>query len=425
MTISVSYKFDDAVVLITGAGSGIGAALTRHCAREGASVIAIDRGHDNLLRGLDPSLRNKIDLRQVDVSDEAAVTRLLDEVRRKYPRLDAAVLAAAIQIRTNLDEMTAKEWRKVIDTNLNGVFYCLHAIIPMMKAQRSGAIVAFTSGLALTGWPGASAYAASKAALIGMIKSTAQELRNYNVRANVLSPGVRATPIFMDVSTETEREHYRNSIGIGEPEGVIPTLLYLISDASANLTGAVLEHRFTPVNERRSETMRTIKLATKANREETEMKKVIAAFLCSAWLMLGGATGESGQAQAQEKKLTDITFSLDFITLGRHAPFYVAIDKGYYKEEGLNVNIIQAKGTAQGIQNVESGIAQIGFTDIASLVVARAEGSTVKAVAVIYQKAPFCFFSLDPGANVTKLRISKGSRSAPIRAATSPTSLGR
>ena len=249
MTISVSYKFDDAVVLITGAGSGIGAALTRHCAREGASVIAIDRGHDNLLRGLDPSLRNKIDLRQVDVSDEAAVTRLLDEVRRKYPRLDAAVLAAAIQIRTNLDEMTAKEWRKVIDTNLNGVFYCLHATIPLMKAQRSGAIVAFTSGLALTGWPGASAYAASKAALIGMIKSTAQELRNYNVRANVLSPGVRATPIFMDVSTETEREHYRNSIGIGEPEGVIPTLLYLISDASANLTGAVLEHRFTPVNE--------------------------------------------------------------------------------------------------------------------------------------------------------------------------------
>jgi len=249
MTISVSYKFDNAAVLITGAGSGIGAALTRHCAREGASVIAIDRAHDNLLRDLDPALRTKVDVQQVDVSNEAAATRLLDEVRRKYPRLDAAVLAAAIQVRRNVDDMTASEWREVIDTNLNGVFYCLHGIIPLMKTQRSGAIVAFTSGLALTGWPGASAYAASKAALIGMIKSTAQELRKYNVRANVLSPGVRATPIFMDVSTETEREHYRSSIGIGEPEGVVPTLLYLISDASANLTGAVLEHRFTPMNE--------------------------------------------------------------------------------------------------------------------------------------------------------------------------------
>ena len=178
MTISVSYRFDDATVLITGAGSGIGAALARYCARAGASVIAIDRRHDNLLRNLDPALRSKVDLRQVDVANESAVAALLDDVGNKYPRLDAAVLAAAIQVRTNVDDMTASQWREVIDTNLNSVFYCLHGIIPRMKMQRSGAIVAFTSGLALTGWPGASAYAASKAALIGMMKSAAQELKD-------------------------------------------------------------------------------------------------------------------------------------------------------------------------------------------------------------------------------------------------------
>ena len=108
--------------------------------------------------------------------------------------------------------------------------------------------------------------------------------------------------------------------------------------------------------------------------------------------------------------MTDVTFSLDFIVLGRHAPFYVAIEKGFFKEENLNVNIIAAKGTAQAIQNVESGLAQIAFTDVASLVVARASGSTVKVVSVIYQKAPFCFFSLDPGANVTKLSQFEGLR---------------
>ena len=117
MTISVSYKFDEAVVLITGAGSGIGAALARHCARQGASVIAVDRTHDNLLRGLEPSLRNKIDVRQADVSSEAAVTRVIDEVRRKYPRLDAAVLAAAIQVRTNLDDMTGFSLAALPDGN--------------------------------------------------------------------------------------------------------------------------------------------------------------------------------------------------------------------------------------------------------------------------------------------------------------------
>jgi NAD(P)-dependent dehydrogenase (short-subunit alcohol dehydrogenase family) len=246
VTISISYRFDDAVILITGAGSGVGAALARHCAREGATVIAVDRRHDPLLEDLDAATRGRIDVREVDVSDEIAVATLMADVTAKYPRLDAAVLGAAIQYRTDLDQMTSAQWREVIDINLNGVFYCLQGVIPLMKSQRAGAIVAFTSGLALTGWPGASAYAASKAALIGMIKSVAHELKAYNVRANVLSPGLRTTPIFMNVSSEAEREFYRSSIGIGTPEGVVPTLLYLISDASANLTGVVIEHRISP-----------------------------------------------------------------------------------------------------------------------------------------------------------------------------------
>jgi NAD(P)-dependent dehydrogenase (short-subunit alcohol dehydrogenase family) len=249
VTITVSYRFDDAVILITGAGSGIGAALARHCAREGATVIAVDRRHDPLLGGLEAGARRRIDVRKVDVADEAAVAALIGDVKNKYPRLDAAVLGAAVQYRTDLDRMDSAQWREVIDVNLNGVFYCLQAIIPLLKSQRAGAIVAFTSGLALTGWPGASAYAASKAALIGMIKSAAHELKAYNVRANVLSPGVRATPLFMHVSSEAEREYYRQSIGIGEPDGVVPTLLYLISDASANLTGVVIEHRISPSGE--------------------------------------------------------------------------------------------------------------------------------------------------------------------------------
>ena len=138
------------------------------------------------------------------------------------------------------------------------------------------------------------------------------------------------------------------------------------------------------------------------------MRTAFATVVYALSLLLGAAIPGIPPASAQEKKLTNVTFSLDFIVLGRHAPFYVAIDKGFYKDEGLNVTIVPAKGTAQGIQNVESGIAQIGFTDVASLVVARAEGSTVRVVSVIYQKAPFCFFSLNPGANVTTLKDFEG-----------------
>lgn len=244
MPICAEYSFDNAVILATGAGSGIGAAFCAHCAAKGARVIAVDIAHDTLIGRLsDDGQRSRIDIQRVDVSNADQVDTLFDKVQMQYGRLDAAVLGAAIQLRIDIADMTARQWQQIIDVNLNGVFHCLRRVIPMFKSQRSGAIVTFTSGLALNGWPGASAYAASKAALIGMTKSAAYELRDHNVRANVLSPGVTATPIFVDVASEEEKRMYKESIGIGSPEGVVPTLLYLISNASENLTGVVIEHR--------------------------------------------------------------------------------------------------------------------------------------------------------------------------------------
>jgi NitT/TauT family transport system substrate-binding protein len=112
----------------------------------------------------------------------------------------------------------------------------------------------------------------------------------------------------------------------------------------------------------------------------------------------------SGPGRAQEKPLTKLTFSLDFIPLGRHAPWYGAIAEGYYKDEGLDVSIIPSQGTAQTVQAVAAGTAQIGFTDLPSVALARARGTKVKMVAVNYEKAPYAIFSLDPGANVTHMK---------------------
>jgi NitT/TauT family transport system substrate-binding protein len=110
-------------------------------------------------------------------------------------------------------------------------------------------------------------------------------------------------------------------------------------------------------------------------------------------LMLGSA------ARAEDR---DVKFVLDFISLGRHAPWYVALGKGYFKEEGLNVTILPSKGTADAIRSVVSGIADIGFIDIPSLVASGSAGGAIKIVAVNYQKPPYCVFTLDPGANVTE-----------------------
>lgn len=245
MATAVSYDFSGAVVLVTGGGSGIGAATARACAAAGGTAIAVD---------VDPArlaalATSGVIARQVDVADAPAVRTLVAEIVRDHGRIDAAVLAAAIQRRAPFDEISDAEWRRHIAVNLDGVFHCIREVAPVMKRQRKGAILAFTSGLVNAGWPGASAYAASKGALIGLTKCVAHELRPFGVRANVLSPGLVATPVFLAAATAEEVAMYRDSVGISAPEAVVPTVLYLISDASANLTGAVIERRLAPQDE--------------------------------------------------------------------------------------------------------------------------------------------------------------------------------
>lgn len=106
----------------------------------------------------------------------------------------------------------------------------------------------------------------------------------------------------------------------------------------------------------------------------------------------------SAPAGAQDR---DIKFALDFIPLGRHAPWYVALDKGFFKEEKLNVTIVPTKGTADAVRFVESGLAELGFIDIPSLVASGSAGASIRIVAANYQKPPYCVFSLNPGANVS------------------------
>jgi NitT/TauT family transport system substrate-binding protein len=103
-------------------------------------------------------------------------------------------------------------------------------------------------------------------------------------------------------------------------------------------------------------------------------------------------------AAAQER---DVRFVLDFISLGRHAPWYVALGKGYFKDEGLNVTIMPSKGTADAIRTLATGGAEFGFIDIPSLVASGSAGGSVKIVAANYQRPPYCIFTLNPGADVT------------------------
>ena len=134
--------------------------------------------------------------------------------------------------------------------------------------------------------------------------------------------------------------------------------------------------------------------------------RLVAGAVCSA-SVIASLTGMAS-AQSTPPALTKVVFSLDFIPLGRHAAWYAAIAEGYFKDEGLDVSIIPSQGTAQVIQAVESGTANIAFVDVPSVVIARGNGSTLKMVAVNYGKAPYAIFSLSKGANVTQLKQLEG-----------------
>jgi NAD(P)-dependent dehydrogenase (short-subunit alcohol dehydrogenase family) len=235
--MKASFDATGDVIAITGGASGIGRALALAAAAAGAKVVVCDRDAAALaaLRGAEP----RIETRALDVSDRAAVMACFEDVARSVGPVDALVCAAAIQPRTNIHEMDPAEWEKVIAVNLNGVMWSYQAVIGTMIARRRGAVVAFSSGLAHQGWPKASAYAASKAALTAWVKSAAKEVAAHRVRVNLIAPGVIDTPQYRAANAGSDDASWKTSLGVGSPEDVVGPLMFLLSDA-ATMTASLL-----------------------------------------------------------------------------------------------------------------------------------------------------------------------------------------
>lgn len=229
------------VIVVTGGANGIGRALVLAASAAGAIAVACDADQAGLdaLRAED----GRVAIRRLDVSDRAAVQETLGAVEAEHRRIDGLVCAAAIQPRVSVHDTSPDVWQRVLDVNLNGVVWCYQAVVPGMMARRGGAIVAFSSGLAGQGWPGASAYAATKAALVAFVKSAAKEVAPHRVRVNLISPGVIDTPQYRAANAGADHERWRASTGVGEPADVVGPLLFLLSDA-ATMTASILSRDF-------------------------------------------------------------------------------------------------------------------------------------------------------------------------------------
>ncbi len=222
------------VQIITGGSSGLGAHLARSYAAAGGTSVIFDVNEPDFAG-------DRIECHKVDVSDRDNVFAAATEVIAAYGHIDALTAGAAIQPRTRLSDISPEEWQRVQSVNLNGVLWACQAVLPHMRRQQSGSIVAFTSGTVHLPQPTQAAYATTKAAIQTLVRILAAEEKGNRIRVNAVAPGVIETAQFLagNPKGSPEYERWKQSPGIGQTEDVVDFLMFLHS-ANCAITGSVL-----------------------------------------------------------------------------------------------------------------------------------------------------------------------------------------
>jgi meso-butanediol dehydrogenase/(S,S)-butanediol dehydrogenase/diacetyl reductase len=236
-------RFEGKVVIVTGGGSGIGAATARRFAREGASVALVDRDQEKV-NAVRASLGGGQSLsHSADVSNEVEVRAMVETVITRFGRIDVLVNNAGIATTGPLLQLTTADWHRVMETDLDGVFFCTRAALP--ELLKSKGCVVNTSSVSGTGgdWNMA-AYNAAKGAITNLTRSLAMELGEHGVRVNAVNPTFTATGMTEDMLEDQEligKFLERIPLGrIGQPEDVADVIAFLASEDARFVTGVNL-----------------------------------------------------------------------------------------------------------------------------------------------------------------------------------------
>jgi 3-oxoacyl-[acyl-carrier protein] reductase len=246
----VMLDFSGQVVLVTGAGSGIGAAVAEGFGRQGAHVV-VHYGHNRegaeKVAGSIQEAGGHASVVAADLARPAEAARLVDEVAARHGRLDVLVNNAGDLLgRMPVTEMTDEQFARVMDLNMSSVFAACRQAVPVMQRQGAGAIVNLTSVAARTGGAGGSvAYATAKGALSTFTRGLAKEVARTGIRVNAIAPGIIVTPFHERHTSDEQMAAMVSGIPMGRPgtpDECVGTVLFLADAAmSGYVTGQVIE----------------------------------------------------------------------------------------------------------------------------------------------------------------------------------------